>query len=851
MVLVDTSNINITSKGGLIGLNTYKINTEFNGNYYALLTIKLEMFLNKNLTSNTMVNATLTINPDSMFPFSNNAFGEWKNLNIDEPVKNTKERANCPGEYGLKGSTKFTGYRIGFGDYANDCLLFNLQQDGSYIEKRDPGPYDLFLYFLFTDDTLSKETQVLDVEVNIKDSYNDLGKFFIKNIVLDRGASQDTNCGDKYGYGLIQNSSGINTCQRCPVNMENKETKGPPVWNFKSTLIKTEGNPVSRNSDFDICTESTNKEINKFCKPKEFQGISETQQGTFCYPCDSDNPHCILDNEQNCAECVECVDDSHCGTNNPFCVNNMCLCKNSNKNDNDTKICAEKTNICNQEGNCVNCLTNEECNGEDICKNGTCIVKSYSTIGNDKYENKYPLSNKAMQGNLYTSFENHDTSTDPYHDKKGHCHGAGCPEGWKKYSQESCGTFNMYNRSLCEWKSDNFLNNKENCCAGDSSILTKDGRIDKKKCKIGYLRSDEYWMPWSPSCDKEQPVKDFCGGKDELGNSRIISNDNCRNWCSLNPEECFEMKDKFCKDNKTNTECKCYYIEEDPYYIAINEQVLNSTANPDAWGASLGKPVCWVPGCISEQDGVQVLLSKQLTEDKKNCTQKDINICQQIINVSDSDHIQIEDLTWTQNCGGYTNPTKKCNLNSDCKNGNNCIESLCKCGTDICDGNENCINNQCILSCDDETSCFNNNKCVDGLCKCGNSKGCVSPFKCKDGLCTECDNENPCKNDNKCVEGKCVCGETKCSGIFNCKDDLCKSLTFCSPSCKNNNQCDLTNNKCYCGDGDECTGEKNCKDGVCVKKTFFNKYKNQIIFFFILILIAFGIIWYKYKIKKV
>jgi hypothetical protein len=474
---------------------------------------------------------------------------------------------------------------------------------------------------------------------------------------------------------------------------------------------------------------------------------------------------------------------------------------------------------------CVACVGDGDCPLGNVCSGNTCKPGGLA-LNAGQLDRAYPL--KLTEESDYRYFENYPAPDNAsfvgpkkhYFNKKGQC-GKSCDSSgglkgsgsWHKIGQDGCtdrGMISSFNN--CQYMEKNFDGNKEKCCTAHPDIMTSDGKIDASKCMGGW-RGD-YWMPWTPSCNHSAGVKAYCSRSDETtGTSNLIADRNCRDWCTQNGTACDSIIRQYCIDNPAAPECACLMYKESGFYKSFATQ-LKSTVTSDTLGISLENPVCWVPACAGT-NLVDVLRTSEVQDTfLHGCEGQDINICQQVINVSDSTQIAIDNVTWNQTCPDAPNPSSACE--PGCENGNACSYDRCVCGKGYgCTGAAQCDagSSQCKTPGCGATTCTNNNVCKNDVCVCGSGAACYGSESCQDGKCVpQC--APSCQPGENCAGGVCMCGGGPgCGAGKTCRDGLC--VKNCG-RCTNNNTCNFSTGECECGAFTEnaCFGRQVCQQGT-------------------------------------
>lgn len=386
-------------------------------------------------------------------------------------------------------------------------------------------------------------------------------------------------------------------------------------------------------------------------------------------------------------QCVECNEDADCKTNihGIKCdkVNHVCYCDSDDtcnkplKCNTDNSTCASclknedcyPGELCTSYGHCAECQNDSDCPALNKCNNGNCLP--FNTSINSPIYDHYPIKNK---GDLSKWFGNWPKDKTDY-SMTWKCGYDSCPDGWKVRSSDSCWSTKhggITHRNKCEWKNDNFDGNFEDCCAG---ALNWGSVIDASKCQAfpSEKSNPNATMPWSIACDKSKAVKDWCGRRDPvLKQSNLIADSKCASWCTrkdekdnkvlANAAECDTVMRNYCKGNNSK-ECSCININANNQYYSDFMSQIKNLIDAGAFGddtPAIENPVCWVPDCFGNNLQNILRTSDQEKIFQTQCEGKDINICAQVISISDSNDVNISDTTWNQVCGGQgDNPSKK------------------------------------------------------------------------------------------------------------------------------------------------------------------------------------------------
>jgi GH18 family chitinase len=423
----------------------------------------------------------------------------------------------------------------------------------------------------------------------------------------------------------------------------------------------------------------------------------------------------------------------------------------------------------------------------------------------------------------------------------------GDPRDKSAWDVQTHGSFKTMNYKREKWEG-----NAERCCAGGPGVAyvgpTRDvtgneikdangnsvnalgTKLDASKCLaggtsvnylndfIGFSGTDpQYWMPWSPVCDTSGVVTQYCASTStSSGQSNLIADPNCTAWCRDHPDACDAIMVDYCKRNPTASECACQYYAESPFYQSFMTQLQNSTVTAATLGVSLDNPACWVPACTGE-NLVTVLRPTNMEKAYQTCYEKNpagrnLNICTQLIGVAGSDNVRIDDLSWSQVCGDYPNPSDQ-TCSTACSNGNVCLLGSCSCASSSypCTGSAVCSAAGCLDTCagDNTKSCTRNNACrADGTCACGDGAPCGEGEFCQLGACVQ-DCVPPPPLGERCVAGAARCGANPgCADYEVCDNGTC---TRTCGTCTNGNLCDRATGLCRCGTSGVCVGTQACK----------------------------------------
>ena len=167
------------------------------------------------------------------------------------------------------------------------------------------------------------------------------------------------------------------------------------------------------------------------------------------------------------------------------------------------------------------------------------------------------------------------------------------------------------------------------------------------------------WCPWSNSCteDVKGPVT-YCSQLDEQGHPRITSDVNCATWCKTQspPYEgsCGQAAVAFCQNYPNHPACFCQTFTSSDEYLAMKK--VFSTI-PGCYTCSLDPdPVCWAKPCLNncQVDPTNLdcaLLSSAAYHNYSQCSNTDLNICQQIVDVQNvTGNVNISGNTFYQAC---------------------------------------------------------------------------------------------------------------------------------------------------------------------------------------------------------
>lgn len=420
----------------------------------------------------------------------------------------------------------------------------------------------------------------------------------------------------------------------------------PPLTNFNAPLYNT----CVKDSDC-LIYNSDNININSKCWEKECVECTEDadcKNNIHGHKCDKVNHICYCDSDDTCNKPLQCNTD-------------ISTCASCLKNED-----CFPGEMCTSYGRCAECQNDSDCPALNKCNNGKCLP--FNTSINSPVYDHYPIKNK---GDLDKWFGNWPSNQKDYK-KYGGCGHDHCPTGWEKTGHtKSCKIFRR--RPECSWKEENYKRNFEECCAG---ALNWGNVIDASKCYSSIPYGIDATMPWSIICDKSKAVQDWCGRRDPvLKQSNLIADPKCAAWCTrkdendntvnANAAECDTVMREYCKGNNSK-ECACVNINSDnEYYNQFMSQIQN-LIDEGVFGddtPSLENPVCWLPDCFGNNLQNILRTSDQEKIFQTQCKGKDVNICAQVINVSDSHDVNIDDVTWNQVCAGQgDNPSKKTSI---------------------------------------------------------------------------------------------------------------------------------------------------------------------------------------------
>jgi hypothetical protein len=198
-----------------------------------------------------------------------------------------------------------------------------------------------------------------------------------------------------------------------------------------------------------------------------------------------------------------------------------------------------------------------------------------------------------------------------------------------------------------------------------------------------------------------------------------------------------------------------------------------------------------------------------------------------------------------------------------------CQNGACTCIGQICGMGDSCCDSGCANLMNDGANCGTcghacaaNEMCVNGACTCGNTQ-CTAGQACCAGACVDSDSDSMncggcghlCNAGETCMGGACLCpgttparacteppegccgaGPTDSGGCFDltsshdhcgncgiacganeeCQGSRCVAVT-CSPTCTNNNHCNM--GVCQCNGADPCTGAQTCCASGCTDTT--------------------------------
>ena len=176
----------------------------------------------------------------------------------------------------------------------------------------------------------------------------------------------------------------------------------------------------------------------------------------------------------------------------------------------------------------------------------------------------------------------------------------------------------------------------------------------------------------------------------------------------------------------------------------------------------------------------------------------------------------------TSNTGGDTT-TPDCAVDDDCPGTQvceqgACVEGLCARDSDCGDGQiclENsgiCVTPECLTNADCDSGEFcepDDKKCRPG---CGSSADCAPGFICNPNT-RACESDSTCSGDDDCAEQE-VCRDAKCESVECTTDDHCPA----------SEACDASTNTCrpregFCDDDSDCDADSRCdlERNVCVE----------------------------------
>lgn len=508
-------------------------------------------------------------------------------------------------------------------------------------------------------------------------------------------------------------------------------------------------------------------------------------------------------------ECVQCMSNADCVLSSTLVAGrqcdlatNTCYCTNSTECLSGLACIGNQCSGCKKDadctsgaycrgdtGKCVACMEDSHCStpASNKCTDNTCVPYGYA-LNSPAFHLRYPLNETAAAGEFFTA---------------------------TKYGLGS---------------------NFEACCAGNPSVM-KDGKLDGSKC-VHDVAAGKAEMPWSKTCDGSAEVIKYCSSVNPLTQRLTLMEDpNCRGWCMnelpdvetgciVPSPRCTSLMTDFCKTHPNSRDCSCLQYTTGDTYKKFEELIMQLLPGQDP---STQSPVCWDPDCAGT-NLLNVLRTDNMEKEWCKCEGHDVNICQQIINVNDSNNVVIEDVYWNQVCPGSANPNVGCThvegqgqYNSN-PNSNVCLYGQWTCGDPYrypCSGAAQCSRGQagdCVTECSSVTggkACTHNNQCVDGNCQCGESRECIGTQFC-DTVQKKCvDQCASCRPGETCSDGECRCGDAAakntCTSLETC-NSLTGLCTIPCGRCTNGNSC--FNGKCQCGSGID---DKTCiGNSVCV-----------------------------------
>ncbi|CAH1789195.1 unnamed protein product, partial [Owenia fusiformis] len=544
-----------------------------------------------------------------------------------------------------------------------------------------------------------------------------------------------------------------------------------------------------------------------------------------------------------CGECEDendCDEDEFCGVgrNNGYaCIPKKGIMSGcTSDSECDSGHCVDKM--------CVACVSNNNCNGQQVCKDNTCITLA-------EYGGKCDSSDFCKLGLVCYMGRCGECENEDDCDKGEFC-GVGRNNGYtcipKRGIMSRCLTENECTSGYCvngvcvtcvDDSHCGELACRENTCVKLSELgdTCKEDRncLSGLECHMGVCSS----CTRDSDCDEGQ----YCGGDEYSNGLMCVDNSQFGSQCKV---------DKHCDTHLMCSDGVCGYCKSD------TDCLSNAYCKG---GADKGKE------CVSKKEFWAIC------EEDTECTSgicRDDGVCVFCDDTRVCDTLQYCD---DGECINVKKVGQRCKDNQECESNQCAASGICgdcvmdrECGT-----GKFCQNNVCMATLQDFATCQNNHQCASQRCDGGTCVQCFRAADCERGqTCTfgECFDKlpagKPCATDDQCISRICGMGLLchECDSDFDCDRDTychivdeneatdgevnrCEKKFEIAAKCLGNNQCmtrmcdnvcgsclsdftcgstkycentkpfDPNSCKPYVKNGEPCESSKSCESGFC------------------------------------
>ncbi|MGI6681071.1 MAG: hypothetical protein ACOX3T_06300 [Bdellovibrionota bacterium] len=502
-------------------------------------------------------------------------------------------------------------------------------------------------------------------------------------------------------------------------------------------------------------------------------------------------------------KCVECNKDADCKNSaKPFC--NLNLCQATCKTDAQCKAKNLSRQVCNN-GVCVECVADSDCQGGKVCKNNSCLDK-YTCV-KDKtgkvsvYKNGVELETEAKKDKCVDDalFIYNCSATTlvgskiVVNEEKTVCE-YGCDTETKECYKTECDANygdNVVGKRACKVLSSPVCENG-NCVACPNSKVYNSAKKSCVECNTNANCKEEA----RPICLSDNTCG--CSVNDDCPSARpVCENKNC---VACPSSKVYNSAKKSCVECNTNANCKeearpiclsdntcgCNVNDDCPVdnpfcNTAIHQCTNKCVKNVDCKNKDLSKPVCDNGVCVecvadSDCQGEKVCKNNSCL-DKYTCAKDDagkVSVYKNGVELETEAKKDkcVDDALFIYNCSATTLVGSKIVVNEE--------KTVCEYGCDT--ETKECYKTECDAN-------YGDNVVGKRACK------VLSSPVCENGNCVACPNSKVYNSAKKsCVE---------CNTNANCKEEA-------RPIC-------LSDNTCGCSVNDDCpVANPVCENGSCV-----------------------------------